>query len=372
MLGNARGDDGGSGGGGGVGLFRLMWVVVLGSFGTAAGWFVLFFVAEGELGFGPRENLLLGLVSGVSYTASAATSGRLSGWLARRSGLGLRGVLAFVLLWGGGVSMIAAFGGEVGVWVYAVLYFWSTGVLWPVVQAYLSGGRSGGVLRRASGVFNICWSSSVVVFVYVVSPVVAEGAVWVFGGLAAMHVLAALGVLRFPREPGAAGGGGVVEGDDGNGAFERRMLAVFRVLNFSSYLLLAALTPVLPHVTGGFGVGERALAAVGGTVLAARLVSFAVMTWWGGWHAMWGTGVVAGSLLVVGFGLSFFAWSLGGLVVGLGVMGLGAGAAYAGAIYFALHARGGEVGAGGWHETIIGSGYVAGPVLGLVLVGLVG
>jgi len=150
------------------------------------------------------------------------------------------------------------------------------------------------------------------------------------------------------------------------------MLVAFRGLNLFSYTLMAALSPVLPHLIARMGVEADWRTAVGGTALSARLLAFVVFERWHGWHAWLGTPVLGGVLLVVGFVSSFFAGELWVLVAGLFVMGVGTGMAYAGAIYFALHTDAGRVRAGGWHETVIGAGYTVGPLFGLVLVGLAG
>src|SRR5438105_1963166 len=56
-------------------------------------------------------------------------------------------------------------------WGLVVVYRPGRGILWPVGERYLSGGRSGAGLRRALGRWNITWSSALVVALWAMGPV---------------------------------------------------------------------------------------------------------------------------------------------------------------------------------------------------------
>jgi hypothetical protein len=56
------------------------------------------------------------------------------------------------------------------------------------------------------------------------------------------------------------------------------------------------------------------------------------------------------------------------LVAGLGLFGIGMGTIYCSALYYAMSVGKAEVDAGGKHEALIGLGYGAGPICGLVAI----
>ncbi|MCA9283477.1 MAG: hypothetical protein KDA30_15735, partial [Phycisphaerales bacterium] len=74
-----------------------------------------------------------------------------------------------------------------------------------------------------------------------------------------------------------------------------------------------------------------------------------------------------GVLLGLGFALTFLAPATPMLVIGLAALGIGAGAAYFGALYYAMELDSAKVDAGGKHEAIIGAGYAIGPILAALL-----
>jgi len=352
-------------------LWAVLSIVVLHSVGTAVIWHVIFYVAEEVLEYSRLANLTLAVVTGACYTASAFGSGAVVERVRRSRGVSLRAVLIGLLLGSAGFAAAPVVMGEVGLWLFATVYSVLTGMVWPVVEAFLAGGRRGRSLRVASGRFNVSWSSAVVVASVAASPLVALAPGAILFGLAGVHLLTILPALKLAREPAASGGTPAPDEHDPHAPGERlaeRLLAAFRTLNFSSYALLASLSPVLPHMLEGFAVEKANRAAIGGTWMLTRVLTFVLFERWHGWHSSRLTPAAAAVLLLAGTVGAFAASSVAVLVVSLAVLGVGAGVAYAGAIYYAVHAKAGHVDAGGKHEGFIGLGYTLGPVLGFGVV----
>jgi MFS family permease len=355
-------------------LAAVLAIVVLHSIGTAVIWHVIFYIAEDVLAYSRQANLTLAVVTGGCYTVSAFLSGGLIDRFRRSRGVPLRGVLVGLLAGSGLFAAAPAALGEVGLWLFATVYSVLTGMVWPTVEAFLAGGRQGRGLRAASGRFNICWSSAVVVGSVVASPLVPMAPNAILFGLAAVHAVTIVPALMLTRDPAAEAGPPAKDDDDPHAPapdLARSLLTAFRALNFSSYTLLASLSPVLPHMLEAFAVPKANRTALGGTWMLTRVAAFVIFERWHGWHSSRWTPVLAAGLLLVGFVGAFGATSEAMLIGALGVLGCGAGVAYAGAIYYAVHAQAGHVDAGGKHEGFIGLGYTLGPVLGFAILAAV-
>ncbi len=119
--------------------------------------------------FPTRRNYLLAVVLGATYIVGAlgaqpglkvvrrvwprASSRAVLAWMMLV--MGLLCALPQASVWTGGE-------GAGPVWVMIVLYSPLSGVLWPLVESYVSGGRSGDNLRRTVSLWNVIWSSALV------------------------------------------------------------------------------------------------------------------------------------------------------------------------------------------------------------------
>jgi MFS family permease len=88
------------------------------------------------------------------------------------------------------------------------------------------------------------------------------------------------------------------------------------------------------------------------------------------WHGRWGTLLMAAVCMTGGFAAVVLAPSLPIMLVGFAVFGVGIGMVYYTALYYAMAVGHAEVDAGGKHEALIGAGYAAGPLAGLLGVSL--
>ncbi|MFM9995542.1 MAG: hypothetical protein ACKVU4_07040 [Phycisphaerales bacterium] len=376
-------------------LWAVLAFAFLASIGTGVVTNGIYFITRHAYGFGDAGNYLLGLVLGVTYIGGALATGPMLRRLGGDGGAGSRRVSTRAVL---GITLavlgllcaipIACRGaqGSWPIWLLIALYSPLTGVVWPVVESYVSGGRRGPGLRSAIGRFNWTWSGAIVVAYVAVSPALPDAA----GGgaseaephLRGAYVIAALGVLHlvtlaflvpWPREPGRH----LAEHHEPHPASWRRMLTTFRILLPASYIVLTVLLPYLPGAFERIGAprdGHMALAAVW---LGARWVAFVMLERWHGWHGRWWPPVAGGILVLIGFGGAVLApgavWLGGGalaaMLAGLACFGVGMAVIYCGALYYAMEVGDAKVDAGGTHEALIGIGYTAGPALGLLAVG---
>jgi hypothetical protein len=338
---------------------------------TAAGTATLsvFFVTERPpYAFTPAQQYALGLLVGVTYTLGALGAGWVRRALGRR-GASPRALLGGLVLGLAALMCVPVLAGSTGV-LFAVLGLYAplTGLFWPLVEAYVSGGRRASDLRAAIGRFNIVWSVTLLPS-FLVPSLLAEHPERVFLAVALTHLASLLCLQRLGAEPG-------VHAHDETHlvpAHYRELLRVHRVLHATSYLVMYALSPYLPTVLARMGVDGRLRGALAASWLAARTVGFAVLERWHGWHGRWAVACVGMGLVLGGFAVTLLAPELGAaglpcLLVALVAFGSGLAALYTAALYYAFEVAGHE--GGGSHEALIGLGYSIGPSAGLLVCAL--
>lgn len=366
-------------------LWAVLAFTFLGSMGTGVVTSGIYFMTKHAYGFSVAANYMLGLALGVTYTAAALGAGPLLEWV-RRARVSTRAALLWILTLMGvvcllplGARLLSPDGAPAvwPIWVLILVYSPLTGLHWPLVESFLSGGRSGAALRSAIGRFNITWSSALVVGMWGIGPLVetraAEG-------------IALLGLVHFGTIPvifwmGAEPGRHLEDEHEPHPAVYRQLLVVFRVLLPASYVVSTALQPYLPSALTRLGVSSQWQAPLAATWTAARMGTFLLLERWQGWHGRWYPAVGGVVLMVSGFALAVLAPQAGEvagtgaglamMLLGLAVFGVGMATIYAGALYYAMEVGRAEVSAGGMHEALIGVGYTLGPVCGLAAAGAV-
>jgi hypothetical protein len=250
-----------------------------------------------------------------------------------------------------------------GIWITAVLYSISTGLMWPVVEWYLSGGRKHAALRSATGKFNITWTAAIVLCFWILFFFLERAPLDFLALLGGLHIAGLVIVAGLPTRPPPP-----LEHHEPHPPLYDRMLRVARRLLPISYLLMSALGPYFPGALTSLGVELRWQPVFASIWLVARVGAMTTLERWHGWHDKWTTLILGTTLLVAGFAgcvLAPVAQSLPLMAAALAAFGLGMGVIYTAALYYALEAGGHSADAGGTHEALIGFGYTAGPAIGL-------
>ncbi len=347
----------------------------LNSLGTAVVTSGIYFFTS----FEKLQNFALGVVLGFTYILAAIGAQPLTRWLGRQNRhLSARGVLVGMMLVMAVLCALPLSAANLApslhtaaIWVMAGVYSPLTGVLWPLVESYLSGGRRGETLRASTGIWNVVWSSAGVVAFWSVSPITKEYPNEALMVLGLVHAAAATVLLRFEPEPGEH----AEASHEPHPPVYRALLDTFRVLLPTSYIILSTLTPYMPTAMAELPIPVTWHTAVASTWMASRVLGFLLLHRWPGWHGRWWPATLGGALVFCGFGLCVMApWTAerssggiaaAGMVGGLALFGLGHALVYSAAIYYALEVGQSEVQAGGKHEALIGAGYTLGPLVGL-------
>jgi hypothetical protein len=316
----------------------------------------IFFLAHAAYGFGDVDNLWLAVALFVPYVPAALLAGK----AARRFGTRRALIGANLLMILAGI-VLATRPPELGLWIAAPLYNGAAGLFWPLVEGYIAGGRHGPGLHRAIGTFNLTWSATLAPALWIVG-FAGDDLLTTFSVLLALHAVGAIAITRLPADPAPLDHAAAAR----VGLDYPLLLWSSRVILPLGYLLLDALSPLLPGVWARAGVTGAMAAVLSSTWMVARFFVFVLLSRWAGWRGR-------PALLAVGafVMLTSFALALGGgeawvVLAGLAAFGIGQGAVYYAALYYGMAVGHGEVESGGRHEAVIGLGYLGGPALALV------
>jgi hypothetical protein len=339
----------------------VLLVTWLGSVSGGVFWTGIFFVTLRHYGFSESKNLLLALGMGALYALVAYRASALYALFDAPP----RRVLAFSLI---GWGVAAAFpvllpDAEWPLWVGALVGSGVSGVIWPLVESYLSGRRHGEDLRRSIGWFNVVWTLATALPLLVM-PLLTR--VHVLAPLllcAGMNLLAVLSLALLPEAPPPS------EPEAAKSAVGTEYPLLLRsasVLLPLSYLMSSTLAPVLPHRFAALGPSVVPASVLAATWMVARWATLGAMARLSFWHGRWSALFAAGFALTGGLVIVLLSTSTAGVVLGLALFGVGMGLTYCATLYYSLTVGHGAVDAGGGFEALVGLGYVMGPLVGLV------
>jgi hypothetical protein len=342
-------------------LVSLLVFASIGSFATVLVQRGVYFYTRDVLGFGESGNLLLALGMGVAYVIGALSSHRVAKRFGeRRAVLGaLIGQIGILLsVWHRPQGSLLPGG--------SLVFSGLNGMMWPIVESYISGGLTPLGASRAIGKFNIAWSVPVPLAVWSSGPIIQHSAAGLFlcaaGGLALALTL----VLRLRAVPEHL----AADHPERAGPDRLRWLGALMISSRSSmvtgYAMLFVLSPLLPVLLSRLGYTVVAQTALAGCLDAGRAITFVLMQRTQTWHGRRSILALTAILLPTGFLLALSAGRGDMIALGLVVYGASHGVSYYASLYYAMVIGDGAVKSAGTHEGLIGSGFVLGPSAALV------
>ena len=347
--------------------FRLLLLTFLESIASAMVQRGIYFYTHKQFDFSDTLNLTLAIATGATYVAGALASHHLARRMREKP-------LLVVSLAGQLLCHVALFAwpGPVRLFLFAGALGCFYGLKWPVVESYISAGRTPAATAKAVGGFNITWAASVPLGVAAAGPIIDAwpgGLFVVAAGWNLVNIVLALPLATSPTHlaqdhPERPRPDEVLR--------YRALLTSSRwsmVLSYGAVWILAAL---MPGIFKGLGFEPTRATPLASLIDAGRLAAFLLMHRFAGWHSRARPLVLAIFALPAGFFMVLFGGSLAVILVGESLFGLAAGVAYFAALYYAMVVKNAAVQAGSAHESVIGLGFVAGPAAGLVGAALAG
>lgn len=343
-------------------LGAVLAVTFFTSFSTGVFWNGLSFIAKHAYDFDEKRNFILFAVMGGIYAVGAFRAAAMTRFAGRVCSP--RQVLAFVIALQTVFCMMPVlFVGEWALWTAAIGVTMAASISWPLIESYISVGRHGQSMRSAIGWFNITWTIAVCIPLLLMAPILEHHAKWAIGGLGVINLLGLIPLFLFTRQPGYHDA--ELSADHVQDEYPL-LLRSARVLLPLSYILMSAMTPILPYRLSEIGVEVAWETPASATWMIVRVLALAIMWRLPFWHGRWGTLVLGAGAMTSGFGMVVLAPNIYIMLAGFVIYGIGMGVIYYAALYYGMAVGKAAIEAAGKHEALIGAGYGTGPLAGLV------
>lgn len=357
----------------GGGYLPLYLVEAMASIGGTLLSIGIFFYMKDHFGWGSAQNFLLAAGQGVVYIPAALSAGRLASRVdPRRALIVIYLVLASLSLvaWGSSVKLNSA--GAVAALLLAFTFV--IGLSWPMLEALVAAGDARGMARRVS-IYNIVWPSVGWAAIALEGVVIRYFTPGMFLIPAAMTGASAL-LLIATRLPARASSHSPAAAHP---HFEPQLLRSRRLALWLSrtalpatYVVIYGLMPMMPFLPVMRKLPTTTQTAVGSVWLFTRLLAFILLALGAWWHTrpralLWAAVV----MLVAFFGMTLRptagaspAIDMAAMIAWQAVLGLALGMIYAASLYFGMALSEASTAHGGYHEALIGLGWVLGPAAG--------
>lgn len=359
--------------------WRLYGVEALASAGTNLMISAIFFYTKNHLHWTLQQNFLLASGQGLFYIAGAMTAGP----VARR--LNQKFALALVYLAMAALALLA-FAAGARPWIVTILlliYSYCSTIGWPMMESLVSTGVDSHELSRRVGIYNAVWATVGAAVFCVCGKLIEFWPAGIFALPAAVHGLSSLAMFVLDRSSAAAATDSTSHppshAEPEPELLRVRTLALWlsRVALPATYVAifsLLALMPSLPIVQPFSPLGQTTLCSLW---MGTRLIAFLVLgagTWW---HTRPRLLLVSAIVMLVTFfgitvrpsdlfGHGSFAIDLACMIVAQLALGVAMGMIYCASLYFGMVLSDGSTEHGGYHEALIGIGFVIGPGAGAV------
>lgn len=327
--------------------------------------------------------VLLGICWGLPYVAVSIATGRTVGRIGARWTMVLGAVLFAV--------SVAGYGAARSTWLLLVAApFGGAGsaLFWPALQTCLPAETPDETSAR-SGVFNVSWTLGILLggagagHLYRLSgPHASFYAVSALIGLEAVVIAMRARQTVRPAPPGTSTSGATA----GQGR-AKALLLMARASNFALWFLGAAAGAVFPRIARALGVDDGSIGEIAAAVWVGQVVAFAWVSrgaWWQGrvipLACALAVGIAAMGLLAWAAGRSdlvrdlnerglavnwqtgFLASSTVAFVAGFSLVGIARALTHAASMHYSLTVGPSPEANMGYHEAIIGIGFVLGPL----------
>lgn len=330
----------------------------------------VYFWMKHRFGFSQADNLALSALIGFIYIGGALWGGRYAqkqGYFpALRLGIGLMsgGLLCAAL-----IHNIPGQLAGVAIWTLGMC------LMWPTLEALASEGESWTGLQRKIGIYNLTWAAGAALAFFFGGALIEQlGWASLFWLPIGLHLFQYVYLVfqENPQSPEStheslATPKAVAPHENGSAISPegaRSFLRMAWVANPFAYIAINSVIPVIPDLASRLELTPMMAGFVCSVLYVARLVAFAILWFWPGWHyrfkwlaSAYGTllGSYAALLLIPNLWVIILAQVFFGLAVGL---------IYYSSLFYSMDVGDTKGEHGGFHEAAIGTGLFAGPATG--------
>jgi MFS family permease len=340
----------------------------------------IFFFTHNRLGWGLRANLLLAIGEGAVYTVGAMLSQPLVERFGQR-----RALIAVNVLMAAVVTVAVVHPSDVVVATVLLVYTFIIAMNWPMLESRVSNCGPAATMSRRIGFYNFVWSGASFIMFACTGAIVHYWPTGMFAIPLVVHILSAIAlwVGDDPDELIAA-----CPSDQPDAAHDQphaelklrqqRTLALWlsRISLPSMYVAQNALVSMLPTLPSVQTLSVTAQTAMMSVWLLVRCATFVFLGYTIFWHARPKLLLLACLMLLLAFlaiALPPSQWTLASasadracIMLAQVVLGVSMGMIYAASLYFGMVLSEGSTEHGGYHEALIGLGFVLGPGAALI------
>jgi hypothetical protein len=339
----------------------------------------VFFYTTHRFRWGLRENFLLAAAQGAVYVVGALLAGALTARVPPRAATAVihfvSAAVALAGVWAVGPRTLAAV-----VLTYTVL----CSLAWPILESLVASGVDSARLAKRLATYNVIWPAVGFMAMAVNGTIIEAWPPGIFVVGAATHavcgVLAVIDHSRAaPAVPGASPAAHAPHPQPEPQLLRVRTLALWvsRIALPATYAVIYGLMPMMPSLPAVQRLDLKNQTVLTSTWLLTRLLTFAVLAMTAWWHTrprvmLWAAvlmlvaflGVTLPPSQIWGAHRSSAALDLAAIIAWQAVLGVALGVIYSGSLYFGMVLSEGSTEHSGYHEALIGVGWVLGPLAG--------
>ena len=246
------------------------------------------------------------------------------------------------------------------------------GIKWPIVQSYISAGKSPGNTAKAVNIFNLCWSTGVPIGVMLAGELSAIMFLHQEGSLVylipcAIIIISLFCALLAPSKPNHLNTDHPARPTAATLKKLSNLLNAHRTSMFGCYAAMMVFVALLPGIFKNLGVSQEYNSVYTSSMDWVRLAVFIFLGAYTGWHGKSWPIYVSILLMPISFFVAISATTIQLVILCEVIFGLTMGLSYVGSLYYAQLIKNAAVDAGGKHEGLIGLSAAIGP--GLCLIG---
>ncbi|HWE02953.1 MAG TPA: MFS transporter [Tepidisphaeraceae bacterium] len=366
---------------------RLFSVEALASAGTNLLVTAIYFYTTSRFHWGLKQNFLLATGQGFFYIGGALSAHKIAETLKPRRALSAVYIFMATLA----LSALAV-RTATALTLILLVYNFAGSVSWPIIESLVSSGVDAHKLSRRIAAYNLVWSFVSLVMVAVDGSLIEHWPAGVFLIPAAAHAISSALMLKQYRGPalvaadpgdsrGHFAGDRDTPGDEGPEPelLRVRTLALWlsRVALPATYVVIFSLMALMPSLPVMKRLDPASQTLLGSAWMLSRWVTFLILgmgTWW---HTRPRLLLLAAVVMLFAFfGVTLRpsdifanaapALDIPSMIVAQFALGAALGVIYSGSLYFGMALSQGSTEHGGYHEALIGMGFVLGPGVGAI------
>ncbi|NCO36139.1 MAG: MFS transporter [Armatimonadetes bacterium] len=317
-----------------------------------------------DLGASSFQLGLLGTTWGIAYCVATLSSGAVLDHLSRRA-LGMIGLSLFT-----GYIFVSSLAKTPQTLTHLCLIAGlGAGVFWPTFETLLHSRDDNRLTSRNMGFFNVGWTLGIA------TGVGSGGYLKVWGAVPGLHLLTVLNLLTIalfayatrrgiPRSEYARSLQESHSGETDEPSLRAKaFLQIAWIGNFVMWFIGASIAGLFPKLARSLTIDDRTIGLVIAAVTVAQGVTFYLMSRTRNWHYRMRPLMTMQCVTLLGLLVVVFGDQPAVLGVAMALIGLGRGMTYTCSLFYGLEATRGGGASTGFHEFLIGFGFVSGPFL---------